>query len=199
MGYAYNDSEDVNPMTSSVAFSNYTNRAFFDPQEQVLSRSNYNIRHRITGVVNYERAFWQDNFTRISIFGSVNSGQPYSIAETDSGFFSFTPFIDDDDANILLAPGTRNDQNGSWWAKIDLKLEQELPGAMSGHKTKVFMIIDNVTNLINDEWGILRQVAFPNTFDPTPDLTDLTAVTSPEQRVTDASVYEIRFGVRYEF
>ena len=199
MGYAYNDSEDVNPMTSSVAFSNYTNRAFFDPQEQVLSRSNYNIRHRVTGVVNYERAFWQDNFSRVSIFGSVNSGQPYSIAETDAGFFGFTPFIDDDDANILQFPGSRNDQNGSWWAKLDLKLEQELPGAMSGHKTKVFMIIDNVTNLINDEWGILRQVAFPNTFDPTPDPGDLTAVDSPEQRVTDASVYEIRFGVRYEF
>ncbi|MEE4282488.1 MAG: TonB-dependent receptor, partial [Pseudomonadales bacterium] len=36
-GYAYSDAEDVQPMTSSVAFSNYTNRAFFDPQEDRLA------------------------------------------------------------------------------------------------------------------------------------------------------------------
>ena len=149
--------------------------------------------------MNYERAFWQDNYSRVSLFGSVNSGQPYSIATTNAGFFGFEPFIDDDDANVLLFPGTRNDQNGSWWAKLDIKLEQELPGALAGHKTKVFMIIDNFTNLLNDEWGILRQVAFPNTFDPDPDLSDPNAVQTPEQRITDASVYEIRFGVRYEF
>ena len=33
VGYAWNDAEDIQPMTSSVAISNYTNRAFFDPQE----------------------------------------------------------------------------------------------------------------------------------------------------------------------
>ncbi len=199
LGYAYNNAKDVNPMTSSVAFSNYTNRAFFDPQEQVLSRSNYNIRHRFTAIANYEKAFWEDNYTRFSIFGTLNSGVPYSIAETDSGFFSFTPFIDDDDANILQAPGTRNAENGSWFGKIDIKIAQEIPSIFEGHKAEFFMVIDNFTNLLNDEWGIQRQVAFPNTFDPTPDLTDLTAVTTPEQRRTDSSLYEIRFGLRYEF
>ena len=199
LGYAYNDSKDTNPMTSSVAFSNYTNRAFFDPQEQVLSRSNYNIRHRFTGTANFERDFWKDNYTRLSIFGSLNSGQPYSLAETDAGFFGFTPFIDDDDANILITDGTRNSENGSWWGKVDIKVEQEIPGVFGGHKAKVFMVIDNFTNLLNDEWGVLRQVAFPNTFDPTPDLSDPNAVTEPEQRRTDASLYEIRFGVKYEF
>jgi hypothetical protein len=36
LGYAWTDAKDVNPMTSSVAFSNYTNRAFYDPEEEVL-------------------------------------------------------------------------------------------------------------------------------------------------------------------
>ena len=48
LGYAWSDTEDVQPMTSSVAFSNYQSRAFFDPQEDVASTSNYNIEHRIT-------------------------------------------------------------------------------------------------------------------------------------------------------
>ena len=48
LGYSWTDAEDVQPMTSSVAFSNYQNRAFFDPQEEVLSTSNYTIAHRIT-------------------------------------------------------------------------------------------------------------------------------------------------------
>ena len=40
-------------MTSSVAFSNYVNRAFYDPEEEVLSTSNYNVEHRVTAVLNY--------------------------------------------------------------------------------------------------------------------------------------------------
>jgi adenosine deaminase CECR1 len=48
LGYAWSDAEDIQPMTSSVAFSNYQNRAFFDPQEDVTSTSNYNIEHRVT-------------------------------------------------------------------------------------------------------------------------------------------------------
>ena len=43
IGYSYTDAEDIQPMTSSVAFSNYANRAFFDPQEDVRSTSNYLI------------------------------------------------------------------------------------------------------------------------------------------------------------
>jgi len=43
LGYAWMDAKDVNPMTSSIAFSNYVNRAFFDPEKEVLSTSNYHI------------------------------------------------------------------------------------------------------------------------------------------------------------
>ena len=68
LGYAWNDSRDVNPMTSSIAFSNYVNRTFFDPQEEVLSRSNYNIEHRFTGVFNWTRNYFGDYSTRFSLF-----------------------------------------------------------------------------------------------------------------------------------
>ena len=79
LGYAWVDSKDVNPMTSSVAFSNYVNRAFYDPEEEVLSPSNYNIEHRFTGVLNYNVNLFGDYNTRFSLFAQSSSGVPYSV------------------------------------------------------------------------------------------------------------------------
>lgn len=188
VGYAYNDAEDVQPMTSSVAFSNYTNRAFFNPQAEELATSNYNITHRFTAIVNYEKEFFGDYATGISAVGLVNSGRPYTIAQQNRGFFGFTPFIDD--AGILAPGAERNGEEGSWWGKVDLRLEQELPGLRPDDRSSVFVVIDNFTNLLNDEWGVLREVDFPSLVEPG----------SPaESRIGDASRYEVRVGVKYEF
>jgi hypothetical protein len=191
VGYSYNDAEDVSPMTSSVAFSNYTNRAFFDPEEDVRSTSNYNIKHRLTVSANYRKAFFGDNMTTFSLFGSSNSGRPYS--RTFNGTidpYGFTPFLDFRD--IVLRPGSRrNGEEGSSWTKVDFKVEQEFPGFREGDKASAFLVIDNLTNFINDDWGVLYEASFPRTIDEDD--------TTPETRVGDASRYEIRFGVQYEF
>ena len=55
VGYNFNDAEEVQPMTSSVAFSNYVNRAFVDPQAEVVSTSNYNIKHNLTGYLAFQQ------------------------------------------------------------------------------------------------------------------------------------------------
>lgn len=189
-GYAYNDAEDVQPMTSSVAFSNYTNRAFFDPQEQVLSTSNYNIEHRFTLLANYERDFFGDYATTLSALGVANSGRPYSIAFNGTvDPYGFTPFLDFAD-NVLRPGAERNGEEGSWWAKVDLRLEQEFPGIRPQDRSSAFIVVDNFTNLLNDEWGILREADFPLT---------VGEGDQAEARIGDASRYEIRLGVRYEF
>ncbi|WP_300377130.1 TonB-dependent receptor [Henriciella sp.] len=187
LGYAYNDAEDVQPMTSSVAFSNYTNRQFFDPQEQVLSTSNYNTEHRITAFVNYEKAFFGDYNTTLSALGIANSGKPYSIAGVQCCYGDV--FVDFGNTQ-LLQPGTRNAQEGSWWGKVDLTLEQEFPGILADHRSSAFVTIDNFTNLLNDEWGIQRQPDFPGGVAPG---------AQPEARIGDASRYSVRVGVRYDF
>ncbi len=189
LGYAYTDAEDVQPMTSSVAFSNYVNRAFFDPQEDRLSRSNYSIEHRFTLVVNYERMFFGDNRTIFSVYASANEGQPYSFAFNGTiNPYGFTPFLDF--ADNVLAPGDdRNDQDGAWWGKVDVRVEQEF--GIGPGKASAFIVIDNLTNLLNDEWGVLRQSDFPNNVNRNQN--------QFEPRVGDASRSEIRFGVRYAF
>ena len=190
ISYAYTDAEDVQPMNSAVAFSNYTQRAFFDPQEQVSSTSNYNVSHRFTTNLNYVASFIDGYYTRFSLFGLLTEGQPYSYTfDGTINPYGFTPYLDFEE--IVLRPGdNRNSENGSWWGKLDLKITQELPAFSDGHKSTAFLVVDNFTNLLNDDWGILNQADFPNTVGEG----DLA-----EPRVGDASLYQIRFGVEYSF
>ncbi|MEL7027608.1 MAG: TonB-dependent receptor [Pseudomonadota bacterium] len=195
-GYAYSDAEDVHPMTSSVAFSNYSNRAFIDPQDTSAATSDYNTKHRFTGVATYKKAFFGDNNTTLSAFGQVQSGRPYSlVADIDpNSITGFTPFLED--RPFLAAGASRNGETGSWWGKVDLRFEQEIPGVLDGHKAAAFIVIDNFTNLLNDEWGILREPGFPPQCRVNPDGSEAQPC---ESRIGDASRYEIRFGMRYDF
>lgn len=190
LGYAYSDAEDVQPMTSSVAFSNYVNRAFFDPQEEVSSRSNYNIEHNFTGSISYTRQFFDGLDTNFTLVGLLNSGVPYSIAFNGTiDPYGFTPFLDFGD-NVLRPGASRNSEDGSWWGKVDMRVSQQIPGFTEGHNGEIFFTIDNLTNFLNDDWGVLERVGFPNTVgegDPA------------EARIADASIYEIRVGVAYRF
>jgi len=195
LGYAWTDAKDVNPMTSSVAFSNYTNRTFFDPEEEVLSTSNYNVEHRFTAVLNYTTELFANYETRFSLFAQSNSGTPYSIVlpEFEGQLaYGFTPYFEGD--VVLVEPGTRNKQDGSWWTKADLRITQEFPGLTPEHRGSAFIIIDNVTNLLNDDWGVMERPIFPY------------GVTQAQQdngqaetRVGEASLWEIRVGLNYRF
>ena len=187
-GYSYSDAEDIQPMTSSVAFSNYQNRAFFDPQEDVRSRSNYNIEHRVTFTVNWRKELFERSMLTVSLYGAANSGRPFSHSYNGTvSPYSFTPYLDFRD-NVLLPGVKRNGENGSWWRKIDLRVNLDMPGFRDDDKASVFLVIDNLTNLINDDWGVLHQHFFPRTV----------VEGTEEARIGDASRYEIRYGVQYQ-
>lgn len=190
-GYAYNQAKDVQPMTSSVAFSNYQFRAFTNPNEQVSSLSDYNIEHRLTAAVTYDIEFLDGYETSFSAFGLIQSGRPYSltISRNDgNGVFGFTPFLDSN--NVLPMGNERNGEKGSWWNKVDIRVSQELPGFMEGHSSNVFFVIDNFTNFLNDDWGIAERVSF-NTVQ--------VGDTTPENRIGDASLWQMRVGFNYNF
>ncbi len=239
LAYAYTDSEDVNPMTSSVAFSNYSNIAVSDPNNPKGATSNYEIPHRFTMKLDFERAFWGDNMTRVTLYGSVNEGRPYSFVFDNVGFDfgDSVGFIDrhllyvptgPDDPLVSFADGfdqaaffafvddynldggeiaNRNDNHSSWWAKFDLKVEQEFPLPLNG-KAKAFLLVENIGNLLNDEWGVLREGSFPRAI-PIVDASydnDAGQYTfnrfldaTVEGRATDASLWEVRAGVRIDF
>ncbi|MBI1340040.1 TonB-dependent receptor [bacterium] len=107
-----------------------------------------------------------------------------------------------------LSRGTttgRNANEGQWSNKFDLKLEQEFPifGGLSGAG---FIVIENIGNLINDDWGILYQASFPQR---TPVL-DASIVNNrfqynrffdraPESRDGNVSFWNVTVGARVKF
>lgn len=102
VGYAYTDSEDVSPMTSSVAFSNYANVAVSDPNNPGRATSNYEIEHRFTLQLGYEAYWWGDNRTSFSLYGAHSKGRPfsYTYAGGDGALFG----DDIDDRHLVYVP-----------------------------------------------------------------------------------------------
>lgn len=190
-GYAYSDAEDVQPMTSAVAFSNYQERAFTDPQEDVLSTSSFNIEHRFVATLNWRNYWFGDNETTISLYAHYNQGVPYSYVYDDgNAIYGYSPYLDL--PNVLPPGEERNSHEGSWWGKVDFRVEQEFPGFRPDDKASAFLVIDNLTNFLDDDLGVLYEANYPNT-------AVVGSGIAPEARVGDASLYEIRFGVKYDF
>ncbi|MEO1202523.1 MAG: TonB-dependent receptor, partial [Pseudomonadota bacterium] len=238
LGYAYTESSDVSPMTSSVAFSNFSNIAVSDPNNPGRAESNYEIPNRFTLRMSYQNAFFGDNMTKITVFGSANEGRPFTF--TFNNGFAFGDSVGFEDRHLLYVPTgpgdplvtfadpgveqaffdfvaaqgldefsgqilPRNAFHSDWWTKFDVKIEQEFPGG-GDNKLAGFLVIENIGNLFNDEWGVLNESGFPrfqgvvdaninngvyeydNFFEP-----------SPQGRVVDASLWEVRVGFRYDF
>ncbi len=189
-GYNYSHAEDVQPMTSSVAFSNFQYRAFTDPNEEVSSLSDWNIEHRFTFDLRYVKQFFDGLNTTFSAFAIAQSGRPYSftLSQDDSNAaLGFTPYMGSN--NVLPVGGERNAEESGWGTKVDLAVRQDIPAFAEDHVAQVSLVVDNFTNLLNDDWGILKETSFN------------TAVvgSSPERRRGDASLWEIRVGLNYRF
>ena len=84
-GYAYTEAEDVMPMTSSVARSNFENLATNDINDPIAGPSNYVVPHRITFRVSYATEFFGDLTTRFGVFGYFAEGQPQGYSMGNSG------------------------------------------------------------------------------------------------------------------
>jgi hypothetical protein len=238
-GYAYTDSDDVNPMTSSVAGSNYGNIALTDPGNPGVASSDYEIPHRFTMTLGYTHEFVDGFATRFNLYGEAYKGLPYSYTfdGSDRNFgdsnwngsrqLLYVPLENDpnvvydmsaDEINAFndfiasngLERGEitgRNAENSDWFVKFNFKVTQELPGFMDGHKGEAFFVIDNLTNLLNDDWGVLKKGPFvgasmiKTTIDEQgryvySGFNENNANTSVQ---SDASLWQMRVGVRYTF
>lgn len=76
--YIYGDSEDVQPGTSSVAYSNWRYRTFINPNEETLATSNYEVKHRFLITLSKQLAWAKGYETNISLVYDVRSGVPFS-------------------------------------------------------------------------------------------------------------------------
>ena len=240
LAYAYTDSTDVNPMTSSVASSNYGNLATYDPTNPGAHTSDYEIPHRFTMTLGYTTELFDGYNTRFNLFSETYKGLPYSYTFNDrdndvwgdynsngSRQLMYIPEVNDPNVVYNMTPeevtefnqwisaqglergqiSGRNRQNADWFTKVNFKMTQELPGFMPGHKGEVFFVIDNLTNMLNDDWGVLKKGSFVGNSMVTVDLDDqgryVYSNFNPNNGKTatqsSASVWEMRVGVRYTF
>ena len=232
--YAYTDAQDIHPMTSSVAFSNYHNVAVVDSENLALSPSNYEIPHRFTLNMTYVHEFFAGYETQFSVFGQSNQTHPYtySFSNSSSGFgyndtsrqllyvptendskvvygsnfdqAAFNDFIKSEGLKRGAIMG-RNSLDGGWWTKFDVRVEQQFPGFIKGHKASAYFVIENFGNMLNDDWGVLKEGSFLQgavessiTANGQYSYDSFTSPSS-QSRVTDASLWEIRIGMKYDF
>lgn len=76
--YTMARADEVSPATSSVANSNWLNRSIYNPNEEVLSPSNYEIRDRFTGAFTYRAHFFENHPTTFALFYDGREGRNFS-------------------------------------------------------------------------------------------------------------------------
>lgn len=122
-----------------------------------------------------------------------------------------------------IAP--RNAFNSKWFTRIDLHVAQEVPTFIGESRVQIFADIENFTNLLNKNWGQIREYQFPYTAvaarvscltAATPTGTAGTAATTTSQACAQyrytlptatpsdtiyaaQSLYTIRIGARFTF
>jgi len=239
VGYSYISSEDVNPTTSSVSGSNFGNVATTNPLDPELATSDFEIPHRFTLTLSYDKEFISGLNTNITLFGQASEGSPfsYTFSRSDRDTFGdnnfngsrqllYVPTLDD--AAVVYADGfdldafnsfieseglsrgriqERNEHNADWWTTFDLKFTQDIPGFAEGHSGAVSLTIKNVGNLLNDDWGVFKEGSFVGNDIVSASINDQNQYVfesffegNTEQNVVnEASLWEIRLGVSYNF
>lgn len=189
-GYTYTRATEVSPLTSSRAISNWNGRFAYNPNEEVASRSNYEIRDRFTGALTWQKAFFGDNKTSVAVFYEGRSGKPYSWGfrndANGDGYTNDLFYVPNGYGDVQFTGGAameqaffdwlaqnpelaryaggvapRNSATSKWVNTFDVRISQEFPGFFAGNKAEIWLDVINIGNLINKDWGETYEVGFP--------------------------------------
>lgn len=193
IGYTYSKAEEVSPGTSSVALSNWQNRAVFNPNEEAVNTANYEFRDRFTGLVSKRFNWFENAPTTFSMFFEGRSGRPYSYTFTGDANGDGQSFND-----LFFIPSAGSVQYSSNSSAQDIAAFQEYiegNSYLSGNRGQVakrnnkrapsvnqfdvrisqeiplfretraelWLDILNIGNMINEDWGLIEEAQFPYT------------------------------------
>lgn len=190
LAYTRTDADEVNPLTSSRAISNWNARMSFNPNEEIAARSNYEIRDRFTGALSWRKAFFGNYSTSVSMFYEGRSGKPYSWGYRNDangdGYTNDLFYVPAGPGDVIFSGGAameqaffawlaqnpdlarfsgqvapRNSATARFVNTFDVRLSQELPGFAAGNKAEITLDILNFGNLLNKDWGQVYEVGFP--------------------------------------
>jgi hypothetical protein len=105
-----------------------------------------------------------------------------------------------------IAP--RNGNNSSMTTMVDLRIQQELPALNPEHSFKLFLDIENLGNLLNDDWGRIERTRYEYERDVVSAVINngqyeylrLNSDSSIKNfEVLSQSVWQIQIGLKYDF
>lgn len=190
LGYTYTDAKEVASNTSSVATSNWNNNYIFQANENELARSRYEIRDRVSAQLNWKHAFFGDYETQVGMFYEGRTGRPYSWVYSndmngDGRTYNDLFYVPKGRGDVLFTGGAameeaffnwlsnnsqleryaggvtpQNAGRAGWVNTFDVRITQQLPGFMKGHKSEIWLDIQNVGNLLNKKWGRINDFGF---------------------------------------
>jgi hypothetical protein len=186
-GYSYIRAEDVVPMTSSVAGSNFDNVAVIDINNPRPGTTNYVVPHRFTLRASYGKDFFASSETRFTVYFVASEGQPQSWAmgsqdlEGDGAFGRHLLYVPTgtNDPNVVFADGFNtqeffdwvareglgsgfvplNGTHAKWTRRLDFRFDQEFPTG-GDTRGRFYLKMYNVANLFNEDWGQVWDAQF---------------------------------------
>jgi hypothetical protein len=189
LSWTHGKATEVSPITSSTAGSNFSNRAVFNPNEDVASTANTSIKDRIVASLTRQFEFVKNAPTTVSLVYQGRTGRPYSwvfYGDANGDGFGFNDLLyvptGPDDPKVTWANTaqrdaffafvesstlakykgshpSRNSETSPWLSTVDLKFTQALP-IYKKAKAELYVNILNFANLIDDSWGIQEEVPF---------------------------------------
>lgn len=190
VAYTLTHAQDVSPLTSSQAISNWANSFRLNPNDEIEATSVYTIRDRFTANLGFDKAFFGDYRTSFAMFYEGRSGRPFSYSfindANGDGRVNDLFYVPNGPGDVIFTGGAAMEQaffdymarnpdlaryrggvakpggeRSSWVNNFDVRISQQLPGFFDGHKSEVWLDVMNVGNLINKDWGRIEEVGFP--------------------------------------
>ena len=255
LGYTWQDVDELRSYNRFVGFESYAMDPQTDLNNPSVAPSRYEVEHRITGTLRWQKELFGDNMTSVGmtyagrsgrhysyVFGSANSsfggtfladfgsegdnpgsqlfyvptgtsdplvtGDPTFLADLDS-FISNEGCLAGYRGSIV----PRNSCEADWVNIVSLRLKQEI-SVFEDSSFDLFLDIENLGNLINDDWGQIATYTAPSNVAPatvaivgnqyvyTPNASYQVSGDPivPAQAVARIpSVYRIQLGVRFRF
>ncbi len=191
--YTYTHATQVSPMASSQNTSNWNGTPIYQVNENVAGNSRYAIRDRFTGMLTYQNKWFGDNKTSFGMFYEGRSGLPFSYiyyndANGDGAGTNDLFYVPNGRGDVLFTGGQAmedaffdwlqknpdlgkyagrvvpsNSSTSRWVNNFDLRISQEIPSFVQGQKGEFTFDIMNVGNLLNKNWGLIKDYGFYQT------------------------------------
>jgi len=140
--------------------------------------------------VNWKHAFFGDYETQVGMFYEGRTGRPYSFVYSndmngDGRTYNDLFYVPKGRGDVLFTGGAameeaffawmennaqlnryagqvtpQNSARAGWVNTFDVRITQQLPGFMKGHKSEIWLDIQNVGNLLNKKWGRIDDFGF---------------------------------------